>query len=158
MIVAIILIVVVVLVVGSIVVSGILYVWASNLASDSESTSSLNTFSAEDSSAAISSGSSDTLMKISWNYANQDLNWAFVSIKIEVGDNAFTCEPGEGATCFIEQIGGNDPSLWETTEYLLLKENNADICGSGEQSSCYVNIYVAYSGSIIAGTSEINLS
>jgi hypothetical protein len=97
-------------------------------------------------------------MKISWINADADLNWAFVSFKIEVGDAAHTCTPNTANNCAITESGGSDPGSWETDEFLYLKENNADICGAGGEVTCVVKLYVSYEGKVIAGTDQIALT
>lgn len=139
----------------TVVLAGVLYVWANSLASDQPDTGTRNNFKADDSSAMISTGTDDNLMKLRWIDAKDDLNWAFVSMKLEVGDNTFTCSVQDGEDCSITQTGSDD-GVWENDEFVYLHENGANICG--DDVSCSVSIYVQYSGSTVVGTSSIALS
>jgi len=118
-------------------------------------TNTSNNFKAEDSSAMISTGTDDNLMRLRWIDARDDLNWALVSIQLEVGNFTFTCSVQDGEDCSIAQTGSDD-GVWENDEFVYLHENGADICG--DDVSCAVSIYVQYSGSTVVGTSSITLS
>ena len=76
----------------TVVLAGVLYVWANSLASDQPESGSLNNYNASDANAFTSAATDDTLLRISWTYADEDLNWAFVSFKLEIGDNVYDCE------------------------------------------------------------------
>jgi hypothetical protein len=154
-IVVIIIAVVLVLVVAvTVVLAGVLYVWANSLASDQPDAGTRNNFKAEDSSAAISSNTDDTLIKIRWIDANDALNWAFVDIRLEVGDNSYYCSTYTGEACLITQDGSDD-GVWETNEFIQLSESGTQIC---QGVSCTVNIYVQYDGSTVDGTQTVALS
>jgi flagellin-like protein len=142
----------------TVVLAGVLYVWANNLASDgtSNSAGTLHNFRAEDASGAVTTATNDTLMKISWINAPGDLNWAFVSFKVEVGDRSYVCHPIDAnAPCVIDQSGGSDIGSWESDEFLYLKENGADICDGSGDSSCSIKLYVSYEGKVVAGTNSL---
>ena len=136
---------------------GVLYVWANSLASDQPESGTRNSYTADDANAAISTGTSDTLIQIRWQHAEDDLNWAFVIIKLTVGDNTYDCGIDGTDDCAIAQ-DGDDAGLWQVGEFLTLSENSADICGGAGEVTCSVNIHVTYRGTVVAGTSDINLS
>jgi hypothetical protein len=116
-----------------------------------------NIYTADDVSAAITAENNDTLMQIRWQHAEDDLNWAFVSMRLEVADNVFDCSIDGSSDCVIAQDGA-DAGLWEVGEFLQLSENSADICGGAGEGTCDVNIYISYRGAVVAGTSDIALS
>jgi hypothetical protein len=128
-----------------------------SLASDQPESGTRNSYTADDANAAISTGNTDTLMSIRWQHAEDDLNWAFVSIKLTVGDNTYDCSIDGLDDCAIAQ-DGDDAGLWQVGEFLTLSENVADICGGAGEDTCDVNIHVTYRGSVVAGTSDVALS
>ena len=141
----------------TVVLAGVLYVWANSLASDQPESGTRNSYTADDANAAISTGDTDTLIQIRWQHAEDDLNWAFVIIKLTVGDNIYDCGIDGTDDCAIAQDGA-DAGLWEVGEFLTLSENVADICGGNGEVTCDVSIHVTYRGTVVAGTSDINLS
>ena len=56
--------------------------------------------------------SDDTLMRITWQHAEDDLNWAFVVMKLTVGDNTFDCSLAQMKSAYRQD--GSDDALWET--------------------------------------------
>jgi len=140
----------------TVVLAGVLYVWANSLASDQPDAGTRNNFKAEDASDTITAATDDTLLKIRWIDAKDALNWAFVTLKLEVGDLAYDCSVQTGEDCLITQDGSDD-GVWETNEFIQLHEAGTDICGTDEVS-CSINIYVNYDGSTVVGTQTVGLS
>jgi hypothetical protein len=139
-----------------VVTAGVLYVWASSLASDQPESGTRNSYTADDSAGSISTGNTDTLMQIRWQHVEDDLNWAFVSMRLVVADNVFDCSIDGSYDCVIYQ-DGDDDGMWQVGEFLTLSENAADICGGAGETTCDVNIHVSYRGTVVAGTSDIVL-
>ena len=139
----------------TVVLAGVLYVWANSLASDQPDAASLNNFDASDASAAVSSATDDTLLRLAWTYADEDLNWAFVSFKLEIGDNVYDCEveanAADGDECMIVQNGGDSDTQWESDEIVFVQEHNTDICNA----QCTVEITVQYNGQVLSGTPSV---
>ena len=141
--------------------AAILYVWASSLASTSSEVQhqggARNSYAASDAEwASVSAADDDTLMSINWQYAEDDLNWAFVVFRLSVGDNTYYCDrPGyeDYEECIIAQDGFDD-ALWETEEFLILSENGYDIASSTTD----IQIYVTYRGVQISGTSAVTVA
>ena len=92
-------------------------------------------------------------MRITWQHAEDDLNWAFVVFRLSVGDNTFDCSTGADEECSIAQDGVDD-ALWETGEFLTLSENGNDIA-SGTTD---IGMYVTYRGTAVAGTSSVTVA
>lgn len=141
----------------TVVLAGVLYVWANSLASDQPDSGTRNSYTADDANAAISTGNTDTLIQMRWQHAEDDLNWAFVIIKLTVGDNTHDCGIDGTDDCAIAQ-DGDDAGLWQVGEFLTLSENAADICGGAGEVTCQVNVHVTYKGTVVAGTSDVALS
>ena len=137
----------------TVVLAGVLYVWANSLASDQPETGTRNVFNAEDASSATSDGGGDALMKLTFSYAEDDLKWAFVDIKIEVGDNVHDCGLDATDACVISEQ--TDDGAWGANEHITLSEGTDNIVGaSGED----VNIYVKYRNAQVSGDSDLNVA
>ena len=148
-------IIVVIVVVGLIVLSGVLYVWSNSLAADQPESGTRNSYTADDANGATTDGSYDQLISIRWMHAEDDLNWAFVVMKLSVGDNTYDCVPNSSQECAIDQ-DGNEDNVWETDEFLTLSENGADIAGAHGTTS--ISIYVTYRGTPVAGDDYVYVS
>ena len=137
----------------TVVLAGVRYVWANSLAADQPESGTRNSYTATDATASVSAADDDTLMRITWQHAEDDLNWAFVVMKLTVGDNTFDCSTGADEECSIAQDGGDD-ALWETGEFLTLSENSAQIAEGTEE----IGMYVTYRGTAVAGTSSVQVA
>ena len=124
-----------------------------SLAADQPESGTRNSYTATDASAATSEATDDTLMRITWQHAEDDLNWAFVVMKLTVGDNTFDCSTGADEECSIAQDGGDD-ALWETGEFLTLSENGNDIASTTTD----IGMYVTYRGTAVAGTGDVTVA
>ncbi|MEE2748189.1 MAG: archaellin/type IV pilin N-terminal domain-containing protein, partial [Candidatus Thermoplasmatota archaeon] len=139
----------------TVVLAGVLYVWANSLAADQPESGTRNSYTAEDATASATDGDDDVLIKLKWQNAEDDLNWAFVVMKLSVGDNTYDCAPDDSQECSIGQ-DGDDNSVWETDEFLMLSESGSDIAGAGGSTS--IDIYVTYRGTPVAGADEVTVS
>ena len=137
----------------TVVLAGVLYVWANSLAADQPESGTRNSYTATDASAQVSNADDDTLMRITWQHAEDDLNWAFVVMKLTVGDNTFDCSTATGEECLITQDGSDD-ALWETGEFLTLHESETNIVEATEE----IGMYVTYRGTAVAGTSSVTVA
>ena len=133
----------------TVVLAGVLYVWANNLAAEGTDTSmqTLNTYSADDANGDASAGTGDALIMMQMT-GKDTLSWTFVRLQISVGDNVYKCSIAGGDPCTITQQGGDISNSWEPAEYVLLSENGADIC---TDQGCQVGISVIYNGNTVAG-------
>ncbi len=133
----------------TVVLAGVLYVWANNLASEGTDTSigTFNTYTTEDAEDETGPGAEDTLVKLQMT-GKDDLAWAFVKVTVSVEDNVYTCSIMAGDDCQIRQEAGDDDNSWEPGEYLFLSEGNEDICNSSE---CALEISITHNGRVVAG-------
>ena len=132
------------------VAAGIMYVWASSLASDQPESGTRNNYNADDAPSSSSNMDDDDLIKLSFSYAEDDFNWAFVDIKIEVADNVYNCGFDGSDPCYIfEQTGDG---VWGANEHITLAEQNTNIVGS---SGADVNIYIKYRNAQVSGDSSV---
>ena len=137
----------------TVVLAGVLYVWANSLAADQPESGTRNSYTADDASASTSANTDDVLISVRWQHAEDDLNWAFVVMKLSVGDSTFDCSTAGDQECSIAQ-DGNDDALWETGEFLTLSESGTDIA-SGATT---IDMYVTYRGITVAGEDTVQVS
>ena len=137
-----------------IVIPGVLYVWASSLAVDQPEPGTLNSYITDDAAASTSAADDDTLMVMRWSYAEDDLNWAFVVMRLRVGDYTYDCGTGDWDDCSIGQDGSDD-YLWETGEFLTISENGEDIASGGTTT---IELYITYRGTAVAGDSSVTVA
>ena len=133
----------------TVVLAGVLYVWANNLAAEGTDTQTqtLNTYDADDALDNASSGTSDILIRL--QMTGQDtLSWTFTKIQLSVGDTVHKCSVGGGDACTISQQGGDNGNAWEPGEFVFLSESGTDICSD---VGCNVGISVTYNGNTVAG-------
>ena len=137
----------------TVVLAGVLYVWANNLAAEGTDTTTqtLNTYDADDANADASTGTTDILIRMQMT-GTDTLSWTFTQIHLSVGDTVYTCSVGGVDPCTISQQGGNNGAAWEPGEFIFLSENGTDIC---TEPACTVVISVVYDGDQLTGDSKI---
>jgi len=135
----------------TVVLAGVLYVWANSLASEGTDTtaSTLNTYTADDAddSADPAVDGADTLIRMQMT-GSDDFSWALLQVTLSVGDNIYTCSVTGTDQCDISQQAGDNENAWEPGEYLFLSEGTAEICSA---QGCDVGISVTYDGYTVAG-------
>ena len=136
----------------TVVLAGVLYVWANNLAAEGTDTQTqtLNTYDADDANADASTGTTDILIRLQMT-GKDTLSWTFVSIQLSVGDTVTKCgvvQGVDGDGCYIGQQGGDLTTAWEPGEFVFLHENGVDIV-TGQGTT--VGIHITYNGNTVAG-------
>jgi hypothetical protein len=139
----------------TVVLAGVLYVWANSLAADQPESGTRNSYTADDADADTSDLDNDALISMRWQHAEDNLNWAFVVMKLSVGDNTYDCAPDASQECTIGQ-DGDDDSVWETGEFLILSESGTDI--AGDSGATTIDVYVTYRGTAVAGDDSVTVS
>ena len=141
--------VVVVLVAVTVVLAGVLYVWANNLAAEGTdpTANTLNTYGADYALDNASSGTSERLIRLQMTGADT-LSWTFTQIQLSVGGNVYDCTTDGNDACQIDQQGGDLGTAWEPGEFVYLSESGTDICST---DGCNVGISVMYNGNTVAG-------
>ena len=138
----------------TVVLAGVLYVWANSLASEGTDTSAstLNTYTSADADDAANdaAGGADTLIRMQMT-GKDDLAWSFVKVTLSVGDNIYTCSVTAGDDCTISQSAGSNDNAWEPGEYIFLSEGTAEICSA---QGCDVGISVTNGGHTVAGSTS----
>ena len=137
----------------TVVLAGVLYVWANNLAAEGTDTTAqtLNTYDADDANADASTGTTDILIRLQMT-GTDTLSWTFTKIQLSVGDTVHKCSVGGGDACTISQQGGDNGNAWEPGEFIFLSESGTDICSD---VGCNVGILVTYDGYTVAGDGSV---
>ena len=137
----------------TVVLAGVLYVWANNLAAEGTDTqtNTLNVYDADDANDGASPGTDDILIRLQMT-GRDTLSWTFVSIQLSVGDTVSSCgvvNGTDGDACFIDQQGGSLGTAWEPGEFIFLKENGVDIVTN---QGTTVEIHITFNGNTVAGS------
>jgi len=135
----------------TVVLSGVLYVWAQQLANNQTDLGTLNSYDVEASVSGVSSEMTDNLVRLSFVNGEDDLQWSFVTITLYNGDITYNCNNKESADCFAYE--SNQDSAWNGNEVILLKENGIQIC-DGSTPTCDIEVTVSYKGKAVAGNSN----
>ena len=126
----------------TVVLAGVLYVWASSLAEgNTDGNLALYAFSAKDAQGQPSTGETDNLIMITMDQGG-DINWAAISVKLEINGNApVTCDnPGvEGtAVCSLVEFGNTEDQFWSVGDGVTVVENGNDLCSG----SCSITLTI----------------
>ena len=125
----------------TVVLAGVLYVWASSLAEgNTDGNLTLYAFSASDAGAAVSDGTDDALVMIAMDQGS-DINWAAVSVKLTIDGNApVTCDNNDQgtSTCYLVEYGTTDDQVWSVGDGVTVYESGQDLCNN----SCEVVITI----------------
>jgi hypothetical protein len=116
-------------------------------------TTTRNSYTADDAAAMTDSGDDNALISMRWQHSEHDLDWAFVEIRLSVGDNTYDCSTDGSEECSIGQDGSDD-AAWETGEFLILSESGTDIA----DGATTIDLYVTYRGSVVVGTNSVTVS
>ena len=126
----------------TVVLAGVLYVWAASLAEgNTDGNLALYAFGAEDANGAVTDGTDDNLVRVTMSQGG-DLNWASISVKISV-DNAapVTCDnPGvTGGACGLVEFGATGDNFWSVGDGVTIVESGQDLCASG---TCSIEVTI----------------
>ncbi len=125
----------------TVVLAGVLYVWASSLAEgNTDGNLTLYAFSASDAGASVSINTDDALVMIAMDQGS-DINWAAVSVKLTIDGNApVTCDNNDQgtSTCYLVEYGTTDDQVWSVGDGVTVYESGQDLCST----SCEVVITI----------------
>ena len=125
----------------TVVLAGVLYVWASSLAGESTGGGlDTYTFSHRDANGDMSSDGLDDLVHIQMT-SGDGLNWANlkVSIVVDGGVSSLCVEGGDAATsdCTWDKDGDN---IWDVADEITISEGDTDLCDGTEPCSVVVTL------------------
>ncbi len=142
-----------VLMLVTVVLAGVLYVWANSLAGDqTNSAGTLNSYFAEDASAETTSDTNDGLIRLGWITAEDDLSWPFVQIKITVDGITYDCVTDTSTECTITEQDADN--AWREDEIITLSENGHNIADGATN----IDLYITYRGITVAGDTSVAIS
>jgi flagellin-like protein len=146
----------------TVVLAGVLYVWASSLAGDSTGTGlNLYQFDADDSNQnQPSEGTDDALVDVTLKQGptSSDLNWASIKVRIVVGTNApVNCDnPGEtGGPCVLVEIGNADDQVLSVGDGFTVVESGTQLCDAGQTCSVKITITDTREGTTLSEMTTI---
>jgi len=128
----------------TVVLAGVLYVWASSLAGDSTGGGfDAYTFSDRDASGTMGETTDDSLVHIALTQGDS-LNWATLRVSIIVdGGTSIICDADEGdADCLFMTDG---ETTWDVAEEITIKENGQHLC-DGANGGCNVEVILTKIG------------
>ena len=124
----------------TVVLAGVLYVWASSLAGDSTGSGfDAYVFDDRDAAGAMGETTNDNLVHIAMEQG-EALNWASLRVSIVVdGGSSITCDHNTGdATCLITY--NEDDQTWDVAEEFTIVENGADLCDGSTGGGCDIDV------------------
>ena len=126
----------------TVVLAGVLYVWASSLADDSTG-GGLDTyqFSDRDAAGTMSDAGSEALVHVSMTQGD-DLSWAVLKVSIVVdGGVSMTCDEADEADATSDcTFAKDDDNYWSTSEEITISEGSDTNSCSGENGGCDVDV------------------
>ena len=126
----------------TVVLAGVLYVWAASLAEgNTDGNLALYAFGGEDATGPVTDATDDNLIRITMSQG-ANLNWASVSVKISVDNEApVTCSnPDVGnANCELVEFGNTGDMFWSVGDGVTIKESGQDLCSSG---TCVIKVTI----------------
>ena len=141
----------------TVVLAGVLYVWASSLAEgNTDGNLALYVMDAEDASGSPSDGIDDNLVRVTMTQGS-DINWASISVKVSVNNEApVTCNnPGAtGGGCDLVEFGDTSDQVWSVGDGVTIKEASA-MCAAGETCSVSVTITDTQQGKTLDESSAV---
>ena len=127
----------------TVVLAGVLYVWAASLAEgNTDGNLALYAFGGEDATGSVTDGTSDDLVRITMSQGG-DLNWASISVKISVDNGApVTCSnptQEKTAQCDLVEFGDTSDNAWSVGDGVTIIETGQDLCTSG---TCVIKVTI----------------
>jgi flagellin-like protein len=126
----------------TVVLAGVLYVWASSLAEgNTDGNLALYAFSGEDAQGNPTTGTEDNLIMLTMDQGG-DINWASVSVKLSIDGGApvFCDNPGNtGGQCVLID-NGRDTSdqFWSVGDTVTIQETGQDLCSD----TCSIDVTI----------------
>ena len=125
----------------TVVLAGVLYVWASSLADDSTGGGlDKYQFDSRDASGTMSDAAGEKLVHVKMTQGD-DLSWSVLKVSIVVdGGNSLTCADAslDDGTADCTYMTDEDNS-WSTSEEITIMEGDVDLC-DGQEGGCDVDV------------------
>jgi len=126
----------------TVVLAGVLYVWASSLAEgNTDGNLALYAFSGKDAQGVPSLETDDNLIMLTMDQGG-DINWASVSVKLSIdGGSPIFCDApgGEGSVCGMVDNGRDtNDQFWSVGDTVTIVETGTDLCNS----ACTIDVTI----------------
>ena len=125
----------------TVVLSGVLYVWAANLAeTNTDGDLNLYNFSVRDAPGSPSSGATDDLVIVTMDIG-EEIGWATLTVKLSIDGAASSTCANPGSTtgvCIVTETSANDGG-WQVGESVTISENSVDLCNS---ATCEITVTI----------------
>ena len=141
----------------TVVLAGVLYVWASQLAEgNTDGDFSMYDFAVTDASDAVSADTGEALVYVAMD-TGDDLSWSTVIVQMSANGGAYgeCTTPGQtaGTACVVTDNGAGS---WGFGEEVTVSEGSDDICAAA--CTVQVKILDAASNKLIYESSEISVA
>ena len=116
----------------TVVLSGVLYVWAANLAeNNTDGDFELYSVSARNAPGELSTSTDNNIAVLSMDQG-KDIDWAKVDIKLSIDGGApFNCAtPGSTSGACIIVESNTEGTFWSVGEEVTIVENGVDLCNT----------------------------
>ncbi len=143
----------------TVVLSGVLYVWASQLAEgNTDGDFSMYDFEVRDSGTSLSSDSGEALAYVSME-AGEDLSWSTVVVQLSAEDSSYTecTNPGKSVETVCAVTDNND-GKWTFGEEVTISEGTDNLCDGGGVCLIQVKVLDRASNKLIYESTEITLA
>lgn len=143
----------------TVVLSGVLYVWASQLAEgNTNGDFSMYDFEVRDSGTSLTSASGEALAYVSLG-AGEDLSWSTVVLQLSINGNSYTeCtnpDKSVGAGC---AVSDNGDGSWSFGEEVTINEGTDSLCDGGGICSIQVKVLDRATNKLIYESTETSLA
>ena len=126
----------------TVVLAGVLYVWASSLAEgNTDGNLALYAVSGKDAQGTPGTGTTDNLIMLTMDQGS-DINWAAISVKLSIdGAAPVTCaNPGteSNGVCTLVEFGTTDDQVWSVGDGVTVVEDGQDLCNN----ACSIDVTI----------------
>ena len=119
----------------TVVLAGVLYVWASSLAEGNTGDGIVfRQFTGEDAQGTPGAGTDDALVYVTMSQGDSPIDWAYVKVSISVDDGPVkecaNAQAGADATndCAISGDGETGDNEWSVGDEIIISENGQGLC------------------------------
>ena len=145
----------------TVVLAGVLYVWASQLAEgNADGDFSMYQFEVRDAGTTLSTTGGEALVYVALEKGD-DLSWSQVIVQMKVGDSAFVeCsnpDKASGTDCAVSD-GPETDGEWKFAEDITISEGSTDLCDGVTTCTVTIKILDSATQDKIYESQEISLN
>ena len=141
----------------TVVLAGVLYVWASQLAEgNTDGDFSMYDFTVNDAGTALSSGTGEAIVYVSLD-AGDDLSWSTVIVQMKAEGGVYVeCTNPDKTSAAGCAVSDNDDGKWAFGEEVTISEGSDDICDGTGTCEVQVRIIDRRTNNLIYESNTIN--